>query len=162
MSRPLLLLAALLLSFQPGHSEEFPGADWVETPSPLASEFAEPGGKISMFASQYPQSFNYLIHNNLFAREFFRMMFMRLVDADPVTLELVPSLANRWTVGEDKKTFTFHLDERAVWSDGVPITSDDVIWTYEALTNPDHLTGSFQVLLSRITSCEAIDERTVV
>ena len=54
-----VLPAALFLSLS--HAEEFPGADWQDVPSPLASEFAEPGGKISMFASQFPKSFNYQI-----------------------------------------------------------------------------------------------------
>src|SRR5690606_27773835 len=34
------------------------------------------------------------------------------------------------------KTFTVSLNEAAVWSDGTPITTDDVIFTLELMTNP--------------------------
>lgn len=51
-------------------------------------------------------------------------------------LEYVSQLAKDITT-EDNKTFTIHLDERAVWSDGEPITSDDVVFTYLLWTSPE-------------------------
>ncbi|HEV2461683.1 MAG TPA: helix-turn-helix domain-containing protein, partial [Ktedonobacterales bacterium] len=48
----------------------------------------------------------------------------------------VPSLANG---GEsvDEKTTTFHIDPRAVWSDGQPITADDYLFAFHLLTDPN-------------------------
>jgi microcin C transport system substrate-binding protein len=144
-----------------GQAQTFPSADWQSGPSPLASSFAEDGGKIAMFASQYPKSFNYQIENNVFSREIFRLMFEPLLDTDPITLEDVPGLAKTWEISEDKKSFTFHLDPRAKWSDGQPITAADVVWSFEAVKNPDHLTGSLQSVMKRLVKIEAIDEHTV-
>lgn len=148
------------LTFQ-SRAESFPEEGWTEKPSPLASEFAEPGGKISVYASQYPKSFNYQIENNVFSREIFRFMFEPLLDTDPITLEDRPGLANRWEISEDRKSFTFHLDPRAEWSDGKPITAEDVVWSFEAIKNPDHLAGSLQTVMKRLTNIEALGERSV-
>ena len=41
---------------------------------------------------------------------------------------IVPSLAKRWEIGADGLTYTFHL-VTANWSDGQPLTSDDVKYT---------------------------------
>ncbi len=157
-SAALLLLAAIVPA---APAQQFPEAAWQAAPSPLASEFAEPGGKISLFASQFPKSFNYQIDNNVFSREIFRLMFETLLDTDPITLEDRPGLAERWEISEDKKTFTFHLDPRAKWSDGKPVTAEDVVWSFEAVKDPSHLTGPIQSLLRRLVRIEALGERSV-
>ena len=41
-------------------------------------------------------------------------------------------------VSPDAKKYTFHLNPAAVWSDGEPVTADDVLWTIAwANQNPD-------------------------
>tara|TARA_R110002096_G_scaffold342165_2_gene535081 strand:+ start:577 stop:2391 length:1815 start_codon:yes stop_codon:yes gene_type:complete len=162
-ARTLLLAAFVFINSLNNSSDaqDFPGPDWSEKPSALASEFAEPGGKISMYAAQFPKSFNYQIQNNVFSREIFRLMFERLLVPNPVTLVDEPGLANRWEISEDKKQFTFHIDPLAKWSDGKPVTSADVVWTFEALKNPEHLTGPWQSTMKRLIKIEALDEATV-
>lgn len=154
-----VFLTTLFISLS--NAEEFPGADWQDARTPLASEFAEPGGKISMYASQFPKSFNYQIENNVFSREIFRLMFEQLLKTNPVTLMEEPGLANRWFVSENKKEFTFHIDPRAKWSDGRQITSEDVVWSFEAVKNPENLTGPLQAVMKRLVKIEALDGKTV-
>ena len=50
-------------------------------------------------------------------------------------LEFVPQLADSITT-EDNLTFTIHLDEKAAWSDGVPVTARDVEFVFLCMTNP--------------------------
>jgi peptide/nickel transport system substrate-binding protein len=50
---------------------------------------------------------------------------------------LLPQLAKAWEWSEDKKSITFHLQEKAVWSDGVPITAEDVRFSWQAQSSPD-------------------------
>ncbi len=45
------------------------------------------------------------------------------------TLEPLPMLAKRWELSEDKKTYTFHLQENVKFHDGHPMTADDVIFS---------------------------------
>lgn len=47
----------------------------------------------------------------------------------------VPGIADRWSVSADGKTWTFHL-RRAVWSDGVPVTAGDFVFSFRRLLDP--------------------------
>jgi len=59
-------------------------------------------------------------------------IFSGLVAAD-FDLNPVPDLATSWEVSEDGRTFTFHLAPNAEFHDGVPVTSEDVRFTFEEL-----------------------------
>lgn len=50
--------------------------------------------------------------------------------------ELVPGVADTWESSEDKTVWTFHLNPNAMFSDGTPITGDDVKWTWSWISNP--------------------------
>jgi microcin C transport system substrate-binding protein len=132
-----------------GADEMFPRPDWQDRPNPLAAAEAVPGGEMSVYGGQYPQSFNYYLDNNTFSREVFLAMYESLLDLDPVTAEYVPALAARWSISEDKRAFTFWLDDRARWSDGRAVTAEDVVWTFGAIMDPKHLTGPHKVSLER-------------
>ena len=53
-----------------------------------------------------------------------------LVELHPVTNAIRPGLAESWETSPDGKEVTFHLRD-VKWSDGVPFTADDVIFTFE-------------------------------
>lgn len=50
--------------------------------------------------------------------------------------ELEPRAAESWEISEDAKTITVKLTD-ATWSDGEPMTADDVVWTANVLPNPE-------------------------
>ncbi len=141
--------------------ETFPGADWRDTADPLAAQHAEAGGELTVFAGQYPQSFNYYLDNNVLSAELFSSMYETLLSLDPITAEYTPGLAERWSISDDKKTFTFHLDPTALWSDGTSVTAEDVAWTFSALLDPANLTGVHKVSLENFDPPEVLDEHTI-
>ena len=52
--------------------------------------------------------------------------------------EIEPALAESWTISLDKKTITFTLKNNLKWSDGAPLTIDDVLFTFnEVYFNDD-------------------------
>jgi len=66
------------------------------------------------------------------------LVFNRLVDVDKDEVTIIPSLAESWTASPDAMVYTFKLYDNAVWSDGTPATTDDVIFTIAwAAQNPD-------------------------
>ena len=71
------------------------------------------------------------------------------------------SALERWSIGDDKQTFTFHIDPKARWSDGKPVTAHDVKWTYEAIMDPKNLTGPHKVALERFEAPVVLDEHTI-
>ncbi len=72
-----------------------------------------------------------------------RLMFEPLLTADPKGNPLpmlaaeVPTLENGG-ISRDGLTVTYHLRKDARWSDGVPVTSADVKWSWQAIMNPDN------------------------
>ncbi|MGN0832537.1 MAG: ABC transporter substrate-binding protein [Kiritimatiellia bacterium] len=139
----------------------YPAADWTERPDPAASPRARRGGLIRLNGAQPPKSFNAYIDNNSYSSMVFGLMYGRLLGMDPATSELVPELARRWSVSDDGREFTFVLDGRATWSDGVPVTAEDVKWTFDAVTDPQSDTGPWKATLAFFESPEIVDGRTV-
>lgn len=82
----------------------------------------------------------------------------------PVLAKEVPTLDNGLVVHDeanDTLTVTYNLLEGVLWSDGVPFTCDDVLFTYEAIINPE--SGAVSTSgYDQITSLECPDELTVV
>ncbi len=65
------------------------------------------------------------------------IVFSTLVDVDSDEVTILPDLATEWTVSDDATVYTFKLNPAAVWSDGKPVTADDVEWTIAwAAQNP--------------------------
>ena len=75
--------------------------------------------------------------------------------------KVMGDLAESWTISPDKKTYTFHLNPEAKWSDGKPVTAQDVQFYYDVMMNPKNLTSLFRVDLARFARPEVVDDRTV-
>ena len=52
--------------------------------------------------------------------------------------ELVPSLADRYDISEDGLVYTFYLKDNIAWSDGTPLTSDDILFTVSLVKDPNY------------------------
>ncbi|HOJ93535.1 MAG TPA: ABC transporter substrate-binding protein [Dictyoglomaceae bacterium] len=57
--------------------------------------------------------------------------------------KILPWLVDKYTVSKDGRIYTFHIREGIKWSDGVPFTTDDVIFWYEDVINNEELTPTF-------------------
>ncbi len=51
--------------------------------------------------------------------------------------KIVPDLAKEYKILEDGKVYEFYLKEKLFWSDGKPLTADDVIFTIKTIQNPE-------------------------
>jgi peptide/nickel transport system substrate-binding protein len=54
-----------------------------------------------------------------------------LVETNYVTGEYEPSIAESWETSEDGKTWTVKINQAVKWSDGVNVTADDVIFSWD-------------------------------
>ena len=75
-------------------------------------------------------------------------------------LNLVPQLAERWTVENNGLTLTFTLKEGLTFSDGSALTAADVSATFHAITNPTTRTPYADDYL-RVKQFETPDRRTI-
>ncbi|WP_240231935.1 ABC transporter substrate-binding protein [Devosia lacusdianchii] len=86
------------------------------------------------------------------------LIYSGLVHITPA-LEAVPDLAESWE-NPDPTTFIFKLREGLTFSDGSPLTADDVVFTFTTLVNPD-FNAPARALYTPIASVEAVDPQTV-
>ncbi|MEM9003225.1 MAG: ABC transporter substrate-binding protein [Cyanobacteria bacterium P01_F01_bin.86] len=78
-------------------------------------------------------AFNYLYPN------VFPYTFRGLVTIDGETGEIIPELAKSWEISEDSLTYVLTLRDDLRWSDGEPLTADDIVFTYREVTFNDRL-----------------------
>ncbi|HWE02820.1 MAG TPA: ABC transporter substrate-binding protein [Tepidisphaeraceae bacterium] len=85
-----------------------------------------------------------------------------LIYQDPDTLEYRPQLARDWNVSADGMVLTFLLRRGVLFSDGTPLTADDVVYSYEFLNNPKINCPRIRGYLENIKSVQKKDEDTIV
>lgn len=73
---------------------------------------------------------------------------------------LAPGLAESWEPSDDGLTWTFHLNPDAMWSDGEPVTSEDVKYTFDRIIEEEQ--ALYIDYVRQIESVETPDENTVV
>lgn len=90
--------------------------------------------------------------------EVFNLIYDPLVRVDK-NLEPSPGLAEKWSLSDDKLTWTFNLRKDVKWHDGKPFTSADVKFTYDLLKA--HPLGLYASNLTGITKVTCPDKYTV-
>jgi peptide/nickel transport system substrate-binding protein len=137
------VLASVLLALAPGcGSKQNEIADNKEHPLPPSPYIApcEPGvrgGRLVISSFSDPKTFNPITANETSSTDILRFMFGSLVNWDAVNLKPLPGLAESWSVEPDNMTWTFHLRKGVRWSDGHPLTADDVVFTVnDVIYNP--------------------------
>ena len=145
-----LLCTAAVLCFTPGAAAKLPAF----TPEQV-------GGTLRLNFNAEPQTLNPLTSRDAYASYIHDYIFEQLIERNPDTLEWEPMLAERWEVSDDGLTITFHLDPKARFSDGSPVTADDVVFTYETMRNPKIDAFRIASYFQMCEACEKVGERTV-
>lgn len=58
-------------------------------------------------------------------------LFEGLVSKHPETLEIVPAVAERWSISEDGLVYTFHIRPTAKWSNGEALVAEDFVLSWQ-------------------------------
>jgi peptide/nickel transport system substrate-binding protein len=83
-----------------------------------------------------PEKMNPIVSNDASASEYDSYIFETLLGQDKVTYELIPGLAQLPEISPDFTTYTFHLAKNITFSDGKPLTGEDVIFTLKVIKIP--------------------------
>ncbi|MEQ2008093.1 MAG: ABC transporter substrate-binding protein [Limisphaerales bacterium] len=95
------------------------------------------GGRLVIATFGDPKTFNPITENESSSRDIVRLLFVSLVDFDWATETVKPGIAHAWSVEPDQRTWTFKLRKGVKWSDGQPLTADDVVFTWnDVIYNP--------------------------
>lgn len=63
-------------------------------------------------------------------------LFEGLTTLNQKTLAVEPGVAQSWDISEDGKTYTFHLNPAAKWSNGTPVTAADFVYGFKRMLSP--------------------------
>jgi peptide/nickel transport system substrate-binding protein len=90
-----------------------------------------------------------------------RMLSDSLLQIKPKSTEVGPALAKDWEVGPKAKVYTFHLREDATFTNGDPVTAEDVKWSFERAMELDGPEGGVFLIGDPIDTIEVVDEYTL-
>ncbi|MBI3877614.1 MAG: ABC transporter substrate-binding protein [Verrucomicrobia bacterium] len=110
-----------------------------------------------------PKTFNPITENEQSSRDLIRFMFSGLTDFDWPTQTPKQGLAHEWSVAADGVTWTFKLRKGLKWSDGAPLTSADVVFTFDTIYNTNFPNATVDLLKvdDKPFAVTAVDDATV-
>lgn len=111
-----------------------------------------------------PKTFNKWQASDVESDGICQLMYENLLEPDPWTGEFYPRLAESFTISPDKKEITFRLRKGLVWSDGHPLTADDVVFTFDTIVRKGYGNSSYRDVLSvegQFPEVTKVDDLTV-
>jgi len=138
----LAMVAAVCLAFGAtgcGGSAGVAASSWKDThPLPADTltesmdEVGTHGGRFVLAQTVAPRTFNTIMANETSSTDVTDgRLFAPLILFNNATQEMEPCLAKSWEISPDGRTSTWHLRRGAAFSDGHPITSEDVLFTFQ-------------------------------
>jgi len=117
------------------------------------------------FIVQDPKTFNPILTTDATSSEVSSYIFSSLLRSNGLTAELEPELAESWEVAPNSLEVTFKMRENLKWSDGKPLTVDDILFTFNVIFDERIPTSSRDVLRvgkqRQLPKIEKLDERRI-
>lgn len=124
---------------------------------PAPAEFFD-GARFTVAVAQEPDSLNPFVSDGGLAEEFFLLSYDPLWRLDG-SGQPQACLAEDWSLSSDRLTWTIRLREDAVFSDGVPLTAADVLFSYELMR---HNKTPYTDYFDGVTAIRQPDDYTIV
>src|SRR5215475_10051318 len=131
--------------------------------SPSASVSVPPGSKTFTIGTlQDIDSLNPYSGFLVQSAEVYADTYDTLQNLSQKDLTPIPALATKWTHTPDGLTWTFTIRQGVKWSDGVPMTADDVVYTYNRALTDETANAQESSSVDNIASVEQTAPDTVV
>jgi peptide/nickel transport system substrate-binding protein len=158
---PRKLLALLLAGVLSAAAVVTAGCGGDAKPAPDAATGPQRGGQVVIGTTSDIGGINpVILPGVVITSEVIRQLFLPLVEEQPDFQTLKPRLAASWEFSDDHRQLTFHLRPDVLWSDGTPVTADDVAFTYQAWVSPETaFEGAYA--LEGVERVEVLDATTV-
>ncbi len=108
-----------------------------------------------------PATLNPITSSDYYASMVQGYIFNTLMERSEDTYEWIPSLAEKYEISKDGKTFTFTLREGVKWHDGQPLTAEDVKYSFDVYFEGRFDAPQVKVYLEGIEGAEVVNARTV-
>lgn len=152
---------ALISSYPSPKNVTINGVDYLQSQAPVG-QFG--GVLISSTIGEGPKTFNPFNCKDNTSQIMSSIMYDGLLTTDPVTGQPVPKLAKSYTISPDGKTYIIKLRHGIQWTDGKPITADDVVFTWNDIIFAglgDTSTRDSLVINGQLPTVKKIDSYTV-
>ncbi|WP_428389593.1 ABC transporter substrate-binding protein [Mucisphaera sp.] len=116
---------------------------------------------VDAFASAVP-NINEITAGDVYSRVIYTKVLEPLGVYDIGTREMVPLLAESWTMAADGLSATIRIRRNVTFSNGDPLTADDVVYSFTLLRNQNIVDGRVIEYYRSITGCHKIDDHTVL
>lgn len=135
------------------------GSDGGSTASGAGSSTADTGdtgtsgGSMNNYINMEPTSLNTLLASYAADFNVLNSLYETLLELDGNDVAQ-PAAAETYEVSEDNLTYTFHLREDGVWSNGAPVTAQDFVFAWQQALNPE-VAADYAYMLFFIHNAEA-------
>ena len=102
-------------------------------------------------------TFNPMLTSDGASYQAYSVLWPSPFETDTFTGEPIPGLTS-WEISEDGLTYTFTIRDDAVWSDGTPITSADMAFSYGAIMSD--IDTTLETAVASISAVNVIDDKT--
>lgn len=110
-----------------------PSLPGLPNPKVMLGDPGPSGGTFLDAQASDPRTFNPILAQETSSTGAIGSLFDGLVEDNGETTEVEPALAESWTTSQDGRTWTFALRKGLQWSDGAPLTADDVVFTFKLI-----------------------------
>jgi microcin C transport system substrate-binding protein len=128
---------------------------------PLGNPNAPKTGTFQWSFSAEPETLNPINSQDRYAQYVQDYVMDGLLTMNDDTYEFEPNLAESYEMSPDQMIFTFHLRKDLKFSDGHPLTAEDVKFSFDAVKDPAFKAISRQPYYENISSVEVIDPLTI-
>ena len=116
------------------------------------------GGVLKMARNEEAQSFDPIVPGDNGSIYTIQQIFDQLTRLNHDSSFIAPGLARSWDISPDRKTYTFHL-RNAKFSNGAPVTADDVIFSLGRTFDPKLCFYSF--LFTSVKTVRKLNAKTI-
>lgn len=119
------------------------------------------GGTFNRNIGGEPPTIHPISSTDLYATMVQLYIFDTLAVRDPNTGDFIGRVAEKWEISKDNKVYTFKLRSGVTWSDGKPLTAEDVKFSLEAIREPAYKAAHMLPYFESVEKVEVVDASTV-
>ncbi len=121
---------------------------------------AQEGGQLILGINQEAKGLHPYKTEDLYSAQYEDFQYTGMLTRDS-DLKFLGNLADNWKISDDQLTITVNLKKDLKWSDGEPLTADDIQWTFDQFMEPKHAYSS-RNLFVKIDSLKAASATQII
>jgi len=130
-------------------------------PKALGNPDAPVAGTFYLNLKNEPESLNPINSTDRYASMVQSYTDAGLLTMNPETYEMEPGMAERWEVSKDGLVYTFFLRDGLKFSDGKPVTMEDIKFSFENIKDPAYKAAHRLPYYENLEKIEVVDEKTI-